>query len=156
VKKAEENPRHQPVIHEARQEWSQQPNPMPLQERRLNEGSFGLHSDRPSGLKINGYENSSLVSIPSSSIMEGDNESQLHSPPGALDLVVTLRREEAGFGFRIVGGTEEGSQVGAFLSDFFQRIFFEGIFFSDRFPLDLSCQVALRNAMVAWKWAMKF
>lgn len=27
--------------------------------------------------------------------------------------VVTLLRQETGFGFRIVGGTEEGSQVGA-------------------------------------------
>ncbi|KAH7947810.1 hypothetical protein HPB52_015950 [Rhipicephalus sanguineus] len=29
----------------------------------------------------------------------------------AVDLVVTLHRQESGFGFRIVGGTEEGSQV---------------------------------------------
>lgn len=69
--------------------------------------------NRPSKLQMNGpvFENSSLVSIPSSSVIEGDNESQLHSPPGYIDLVVTLRREETGFGFRIIGGTEEGSQV---------------------------------------------
>lgn len=30
--------------------------------------------------------------------------------------VVTLMRQETGFGFRIVGGTEEGSQVGAMVS----------------------------------------
>ncbi|XP_077488025.1 membrane associated guanylate kinase, WW and PDZ domain containing protein magi isoform X7 [Amblyomma americanum] len=29
----------------------------------------------------------------------------------AVDLMVTLHRQESGFGFRIVGGTEEGSQV---------------------------------------------
>lgn len=29
----------------------------------------------------------------------------------AVDLVVTLHRQESGFGFRIVGGTEEGSQL---------------------------------------------
>lgn len=29
----------------------------------------------------------------------------------AVDLTVTLHRQESGFGFRIVGGTEEGSQV---------------------------------------------
>ncbi|KAI0211372.1 Membrane-associated guanylate kinase, WW and PDZ domain-containing protein 1, partial [Lamellibrachia satsuma] len=28
-----------------------------------------------------------------------------------VDLTVVLRRQESGFGFRIVGGTEEGSQV---------------------------------------------
>ena len=30
----------------------------------------------------------------------------------SIDLTVALRRQESGFGFRIVGGTEEGSQVG--------------------------------------------
>ena len=30
-----------------------------------------------------------------------------------IEMSVTLVRQEAGFGFRIVGGTEEGSQVGA-------------------------------------------
>ncbi|XP_055329132.1 membrane-associated guanylate kinase, WW and PDZ domain-containing protein 3-like isoform X2 [Paramacrobiotus metropolitanus] len=69
--------------------------------------------NRPSKLRLNGpsFENSSLASIPSSTAIDGDNESQLHSPPGSIDLIVTLRREDAGFGFRIVGGTEEGSQV---------------------------------------------
>ncbi len=28
-----------------------------------------------------------------------------------IDLTVTLHRHDSGFGFRIVGGTEEGSQV---------------------------------------------
>lgn len=32
------------------------------------------------------------------------------------EMVVTLLRQETGFGFRIVGGTEEGSQVGAMVS----------------------------------------
>ncbi|OQV21245.1 Membrane-associated guanylate kinase, WW and PDZ domain-containing protein 2 [Hypsibius exemplaris] len=110
VKKTEENQRNQPIIHESRQDWQQQPLP----DRRMNEVGYTQADlgNRPSALKVNnGYENSSLISIPSSSIMEGDNESQLHSPPGSLDLVVALRRDEAGFGFRIVGGTEEGSQV---------------------------------------------
>lgn len=29
-----------------------------------------------------------------------------------IETLVTLVRQDAGFGFRIVGGTEEGSQVG--------------------------------------------
>ena len=35
-------------------------------------------------------------------------------PPGGesfVELTVTLQRHDSGFGFRIVGGTEEGSQV---------------------------------------------
>ena len=36
--------------------------------------------------------------------------------PADVEMVVTLRRHDSGFGFRIVGGTEEGSQV---LSSFF-------------------------------------
>lgn len=32
-------------------------------------------------------------------------------PTDCIELTVTLRRQESGFGFRIVGGTEEGSQV---------------------------------------------
>lgn len=30
-----------------------------------------------------------------------------------VETLVTLQRQETGFGFRIVGGTEEGSQVGS-------------------------------------------
>ena len=32
-----------------------------------------------------------------------------------VELTVTLQRHDSGFGFRIVGGTEEGSQVNIFL-----------------------------------------
>ena len=45
-------------------------------------------------------------------------------PPGGesfVELTVTLQRHDSGFGFRIVGGTEEGSQVrhfGAFFGHF--------------------------------------
>ncbi|XP_077539453.1 membrane associated guanylate kinase, WW and PDZ domain containing protein magi isoform X6 [Haemaphysalis longicornis] len=34
-----------------------------------------------------------------------------HGAGDAVDLMVTLHRQESGFGFRIVGGTEEGSQA---------------------------------------------
>ena len=33
-----------------------------------------------------------------------------------VELTVTLQRHDSGFGFRIVGGTEEGSQVSCFFS----------------------------------------
>ena len=35
-----------------------------------------------------------------------------------LETVVSLVRQETGFGFRIVGGTEEGSQVGGTVRTF--------------------------------------
>lgn len=34
-----------------------------------------------------------------------------------VETLVTLVRQETGFGFRIVGGTEEGSQVGALVRE---------------------------------------
>lgn len=40
-----------------------------------------------------------------------------------LETVVSLVRQETGFGFRIVGGTEEGSQVGGTVSIFYLDIF---------------------------------
>ncbi len=33
-------------------------------------------------------------------------------PADCVELTITLNRQESGFGFRVVGGTEEGSQVG--------------------------------------------
>ncbi|KAK2704383.1 membrane-associated guanylate kinase, WW and PDZ domain-containing protein 1-like isoform X2 [Artemia franciscana] len=35
----------------------------------------------------------------------------MHTPSDWIEMTVTLLRQESGFGFRIVGGTEEGSQV---------------------------------------------
>lgn len=48
---------------------------------------------------------------------------------GYMEFTVTLKRQETGFGFRIVGGTEEGSQVSypelAKLSyDFSENVYF--------------------------------
>ena len=34
-----------------------------------------------------------------------------HGRGGEIETIVTLERHDNGFGFRIVGGTEEGSQV---------------------------------------------
>lgn len=42
-----------------------------------------------------------------------------------VNMTVTLQRQESGFGFRIIGGTEEGSQVSLifFLSNFYFKIY---------------------------------
>ena len=40
-----------------------------------------------------------------------DDASDVREPPSYIDLCVPLRRDENGFGFRVVGGREEGTQV---------------------------------------------
>ena len=42
---------------------------------------------------------------------------RLHNGEAYVELTVTLQRHDSGFGFRIVGGTEEGSQVHIFLCE---------------------------------------
>ena len=56
---------------------------------------------------------------------------RLHNGEAYVELTVTLQRHDSGFGFRIVGGTEEGSQVNKKTQNFFFffRIFKTGIFF---------------------------
>ena len=48
---------------------------------------------------------------------------RLHNGEAYVELTVTLQRHDSGFGFRIVGGTEEGSQVSFFVKfTFFRKV----------------------------------
>lgn len=49
---------------------------------------------------------------------------RMHPSPSGyeyVETIVSLARQETGFGFRIVGGTEEGSQVGGMVRNFPHR-----------------------------------
>ncbi|XP_071035063.1 membrane-associated guanylate kinase, WW and PDZ domain-containing protein 1 isoform X4 [Parasteatoda tepidariorum] len=86
-----------------------------------NSSQYDSLSRRKRGTSFE-HENPSVVSL-----SKGDNlyaSSSMYSQPGSvlkppmlsrvpeyIDMTVTLHRQESGFGFRIVGGTEEGSQV---------------------------------------------
>ena len=49
---------------------------------------------------------------PSSSLNRSRSPTRFGEDDRCMELTVFLKRQESGFGFRIIGGTEEGSQVG--------------------------------------------
>ncbi|XP_066948351.1 membrane-associated guanylate kinase, WW and PDZ domain-containing protein 1-like isoform X23 [Macrobrachium rosenbergii] len=94
-------------------------NPYPLYYGQNNSAGYGNQADSLGRRKESTsfeYEHPAPVSMPR--FPDGRYSVNPRVPPpgpngslGFMEFSVTLKRQETGFGFRIVGGTEEGSQV---------------------------------------------
>lgn len=63
-----------------------------------------------SGIYSPGYAESVTPSV-QGGYASNDGPGNANQATYVMEFQVTLQRQESGFGFRIVGGTEEGSQV---------------------------------------------
>ncbi|XP_068228397.1 uncharacterized protein [Palaemon carinicauda] len=94
-------------------------NPYPMYYGQNNSAGYGNQADSLGRRKESTsfeYEHPAPVSMPR--FPDGRYSVNPRVPPpgpngslGFMEFSVTLKRQETGFGFRIVGGTEEGSQV---------------------------------------------
>lgn len=83
---------------------------------RKQSTSFEHEEPAPSNLtrlpRTGGWNSDS----PNSSLNRSRSPTRFGEDERYVELTVLLKRQESGFGFRIIGGTEEGSQVGETVS----------------------------------------
>ncbi|TMW48612.1 hypothetical protein DOY81_006305, partial [Sarcophaga bullata] len=92
-----QHPSHGVMNQQQMQQQQHSPAHQQLPNQWANNNSLNYNTLQPVGLVRNGFPESS-------DILDGSGEQFVLSE-------VTLQRQALGFGFRIVGGTEEGSQV---------------------------------------------